>query len=101
MANKTAKLFNISKYRKGNCYVYNGTLQELTTWFKYTLECGNSWNSQISIAPKTFKSLLSNLGKAVRETQESCFNQDCYAEASENDVEIAKKEGRYTLCSEY
>lgn len=44
-----------------------GTLEELVKHFKYTLEVGNSYNSSIKTNPKTIKSLISNLNKALKE----------------------------------
>lgn len=41
-----------------------GTLEELTEYFGYTLEVGNSWNSKINTKPKTIKSLISNVQKS-------------------------------------
>lgn len=50
---------------------FTGTLERLSTEvFGYTLECGQSWehergNSKINIHPKTAKSLVTNLNRAV------------------------------------
>lgn len=50
---------------------YTGTVERLATEvFGYTLLCGQSWehergNSKINTHPKTAKSLVSNLNKAV------------------------------------
>ena len=50
---------------------FSGTMPELVYDFKYTLDCGASWehekgNSKINTNPKTIKSLISNLNKAER-----------------------------------
>ena len=50
---------------------YNGTIPDLVSEFRYTLECGESWqhekgNAKINTNPKSGKTLVSNLNKAVR-----------------------------------
>ena len=50
--------------------VQKGTLQELIETFKYTLECGQSFqhekgNKKINVNPKTIKSLVTNLNNAI------------------------------------
>lgn len=42
----------------------SGTLEELTKYFSYTLEVGNSWDHKIPTNPRTIKSLLSALEKS-------------------------------------
>ena len=44
-----------------------GIIEELTKYFKYTLEVGKSWNSKINLCPKTIKSLVSNVNKTYEE----------------------------------
>ena len=75
---KTAKTYTIIKTRHGNNREITGTLEELTKYFKYTLECGNSWNPKIPTQPKTIKSLISALTKSVYELQGNCYSQDSY-----------------------
>ena len=46
-----------------------GTLEYLTKYFGYTLECGKSWehekgNKKINLNPKTARSLVTNLNNA-------------------------------------
>jgi hypothetical protein len=48
-----------------------GTMEELVGYFKYTLECGDSWshesgNSKINTNPKTGPTLIKNLNNAAR-----------------------------------
>lgn len=52
-----------------------GTVEELTQYFSYTLEIGNSWNNKISRNPKTIKSLVSNLQKSYDEKEGSCYDR--------------------------
>lgn len=49
---------------------YKGTLEQLIDKFSYTLEVGKSWenergNKKINRQPKTARSLVDNLNKAV------------------------------------
>ena len=67
----TKKLFTIEKTRRGRTGTVTGTLDELITYFGYTLEVGQSWqhekgNSKINRNPRTFKSLVTNLNRAKR-----------------------------------
>lgn len=61
------KTYTLTKYYKGRTSEVTGTLEELTKYFSYTLECGNSWNSKINRYPKTIKSLVSNINKSYDE----------------------------------
>ena len=70
------KTYTIQKYRKGRYSDISGTLDELTKYFAYTLECGNSWNKKINRTPKTIKSLVSNINKSYQETQGQCYDQE-------------------------
>ena len=51
---------------------YTGTLEELIGIFKYTLECGNSWNNKIPLYPKSGKSLVNALNKSAQECRRYC-----------------------------
>ena len=49
-----------------------GTVEELISYFEYTLTCGNSWNGKINTKPKTIKSLINSINSinaSYRETQ--------------------------------
>lgn len=70
----TTMTHTIIKTRKGRTTEETGTLAELTKYFGYTLECGNSYNSKISTAPRTAKSLVSNLNRSIDYTQRGSFN---------------------------
>lgn len=74
------KTYTITKTRTRNntTTTATGTVEELVKNFKYTLECGNSWNSKINTNPKTAKALVNALNKSVAETQGSCYYPDHY-----------------------
>ena len=55
--------------------VWEGTLEELTSCFSYTLEIGNSHKPSIKREPKTIKSLVSNLQKAFAVEEARCYNR--------------------------
>lgn len=69
-----AKTYTIIKTRKGRTTEETGTVAELTEYFGYTLECGNSYNSKISTAPRTAKSLVSNLNRSIDYIQRGSFS---------------------------
>ena len=52
-----------------------GTIEELTQYFGYTLEIGNSYNKRINRNPKTIKSLENNLQKAYDEKEAALYNR--------------------------
>lgn len=68
----------IIKTRRGQDKEVTGTLAELTKYFGYTLEVGNSYNSKISRTPKTAESLVNNLNRSVAEKQRGSFDPDHY-----------------------
>ncbi len=70
----------INRYHRGNEKIIEGTLEELTQYFGYTLECGHSWNPKINKNPKNLKSLISNINKSYKETQGSCYDPDYVSE---------------------
>lgn len=74
-----AKVHTILKTRRGVTKEVTGTLAELTEYFRYTLEVGNSYRPSISLTPKTAASLVSNLNKAVAEKQRGSYDPDFYA----------------------
>ena len=56
--------------------VVSGTLDYLIDYFRYTLDCGRSWDAKVNTNPKTGASLVSNLNKA---SAASCNHyQDTY-----------------------
>jgi hypothetical protein len=52
-----------------------GTLAYLIQYFSYTLEVGASYNHKINRQPKTIKSFISNLEKALDEKEGACYNR--------------------------
>ena len=72
------KKYAIEKYRKGRATVIEGTLDELTQYFSYTLLCGNSWNRKINRNPKSGAALVKALNQSVDETQGGCYDRDSY-----------------------
>lgn len=68
----------IIKYRKGRETEVTGTLEELTEYFRYTLESGNSYNSKISLTPKTAKTLVNALNRATDYLQAGSFDPNYY-----------------------
>lgn len=80
--NYKIKVTRVRLYGDSTERTYEGTLEELTDMFSYTLECGASWsyekgNSQINRHPKTIKSLISNLNKASRNSSR-CYQSHYY-----------------------
>lgn len=58
----------VKSTHRGNSTIWAGTINHLnTTVFGYSLECGHSWNSKISINPKGVKSLVNALNKSADE----------------------------------
>ena len=67
-----SKIYTVvkTKHRNNSTSEQVGTIAELVEAYGYTLECGASWaheagNSKINKLPKTAKSLISNLNRAV------------------------------------
>jgi hypothetical protein len=73
---KKEKTYKINSYHRGRERIVEGTLEYLTSYFGYTLECGHSWNPKINRNPKTLKSLISNINKSYHETMGSCYDPD-------------------------
>ena len=73
---KKVKTYKINRYHRGRESIVEGTLEYLTSYFGYTLECGHSWNPKINKHPTTIKSLISNINKSYSETMGSCYDPD-------------------------
>lgn len=75
---KAPKEYTLIKYRgrTGTESEVTGTLEYLTKYFSYTLECGSSWNRKISRNPKTISSLVNNINRSYDETQAGCYSRD-------------------------
>lgn len=81
------KIVYIAKERNGKVSIFSGTVEDLAeSTFSYTLECGNICNPKIKKHPKTVSSLVSNLNKAVDETQGACYTRDYYYEISKEEA---------------
>lgn len=65
----TSKKYTLIKSRNGRDRTIEGTVVELTEYFSYTLEVGHSYNRKILTQPKTIKSLVSNISKALDEKE--------------------------------
>ena len=72
---KTPKTHTVIKTYRGRTDEVQGTLEELISYFGYTLEVGHSWNSKIKTKPTTIKSFISNLQKSYEEKEASCFER--------------------------
>lgn len=75
------KIYTIIKTRtggrtgNGDTREITGTLAYLIQYFSYTLEVGASYNPKINRQPKTIKSFISNLEKALDEKEGACYNR--------------------------
>lgn len=79
MATKTTeKTFTIIKTRKGNKTPVTGTLEELTSYYSNTLANGHSYNSKISLNPRSAKGLVIALNKCVTELQRGSYDPNYY-----------------------
>lgn len=85
------KVYYIHKRRNGKHQIIKGTLEELINYFGYTLKVGNSYNPKINTHPTTIKSFVSNLQKSLYEQEAGCFNRTFVNIATENEIELYKK----------
>jgi hypothetical protein len=69
------KTYKIRKNYHDRDSIVEGTLEEITKYFSYTLLVGNSYNPKIITKPKTIKSLMSNLNKSLDIKEGSCYNR--------------------------
>jgi hypothetical protein len=63
--------------------LWMGTIEQLTEWFSYTLEVGESWqhergNKRINRHPKTIESLCRNLENAQNNAARNGYSGYCY-----------------------
>ena len=80
---KQPKIYTVKKTsQRGAVYTYKGTVTELTEEFSGTLKSGSYQNPRINRNPKTFKSLLNNLGLSVEAHQGACYRRDRYEDAT-------------------
>lgn len=73
-----AKQYTISRYRKGQTSEMTGTLAELTANFRYTLESGHSYDSKVSLNPRTAKALVNALNRATDSLQRGSYDPNFY-----------------------
>jgi hypothetical protein len=52
-----------------------GTLEDLISYFGYTLEIGNSWNRKINRNPTNIKSFINNLQASYEEKEAQLYNR--------------------------
>lgn len=69
------KSSKIEYTRRDKTREVEGTLEELTRYFSYTLEVGKSYDYRINTKPKTIKSLMSNLNRSFRIKEGCCYDQ--------------------------
>ena len=50
-------------------------LEQMKSYFGYTLECGASWNRKINQNPKTIKAFVKNLQMSYEETEGACYER--------------------------
>mgnify|MGYP003585550789 CR=1 FL=1 len=67
---KVEKVYKVLKSGRTSNTEIEGTLEYLTNYFGYTLECGNSWNSKIQRKPKTIASLVKFVNMSYDEKRE-------------------------------
>ncbi len=94
MANqKQPKVYKLGFYRArwDKERFSEGTLEELIESHSYTLECGQAYehergNRKINTNPKTFKSLVDNLNKAINNSAANGYCEDFYFIPEEGQV---------------
>lgn len=74
--------------RPSRYYYQEGTLEELIKAYFYTLDSGHFWshekgNSKINRQPKTIKSLITNLNKAVNNSAANGYAGKTYSLVTE------------------
>lgn len=77
------KIHTIIVSRKGRTSEVKGTLEELTVYFKYTLEVGKSYerekgNKKINTTPKTIGTLVNNLNNAKSNAAANGYSNTSY-----------------------
>lgn len=68
------KEYTVIISRNGKDRAETGTLEELKQYFKYTLECGKSWENdagcrKVNDNPKSGKALVNSLNNSAYNTQ--------------------------------
>lgn len=71
-----AKEYTVISYHRDSKHEYTGTIDHLVNKvFRYTLECGHSWNAKIPEKPKSIKTLIKALNDSA---YECCHYGDWY-----------------------
>jgi len=89
MAKKSEQIYTVechqcgSFHHKSRYYYQTGTLAELIKAYKYTLECGQSWerekgNKKINTNPKTILQLIRNLNNAKNNSAANGYSGTFY-----------------------
>ena len=80
-----AKQYTIvgTRYSTGVQTRQTGTLEELIECYRYTLECGKSWehekgNKKINLNPKTVKSLVTQINNAANNSASNGYADRYY-----------------------
>ena len=94
MAKQKIYTITSTSWRNGRTHDITGTLAELIQAHRYTLECGASWqhekgNKKINTAPKTIKSLVTNLNNAVNNSAANGCSDKHYSWEEVYDVDPA------------
>ena len=86
---KVAKVYKVTKERdRGTAMSFDGTVEELTQCFSYTLECGECYqhekgNKKINRHPKSIDSLIKNLNNASNNRAANGYSGEHYYLAGE------------------
>lgn len=72
---KKSKIYTIIVSNDTRSKEWNGTIEDLTSYFSYTLEIGNSIKKSVKRNPTTIKSLVSNLQKAFSLKESAIYNR--------------------------
>lgn len=77
------KEYTIIVHRRNRDREVTGTIEYLTRYFGYTLECGKSWerergNKKINLHPTTGKSLVTNLNNAVTNSAANGYSSEWF-----------------------
>lgn len=80
------KTYKVKCERRGRESFFEGTMPELVLIFKYTLDCGASYqhekgNKKINRSPKTLASLITNLNNAKNNLSANGYTPEYYSRA--------------------
>jgi len=80
------KTYKVKCERRGRESFFEGTMPELVLIFKYTLDCGASYQHEkgrkkINRNPKTLASLITNLNNAKNNSASNGYSPEYYSRA--------------------